>query len=122
LLDCGADVNINAGYFGNALQAWCYVGNKDIVGIFHDKGADPNAHGGFYETPLIAAVHERHEPIVRLLMNHGAKVNFVTTSFGTALGYATRLIHQSTSHEEQKMYDRIIQVLTNYEHDVGWSP
>lgn len=122
LLDRGADVNIHAGYFGNALQAWSYVGNQDIVQLILDKGADPNARGGFYETALISAVHGRHESIIELLLNSGAEVGIISTSFGSALDHATRLVRESTHFEEEDMHERIIQLLTNFEHDLGWSP
>jgi len=122
LLDRGADVNIHAGYFGNALQAWSYVGNQDIVQLILDKGADPNARGGFYETALISAIHGCHESIIRLLLNSGAKVGIISASFGSALDHATHLVRESTHLEEEDTHKRIIQLLTNFEHDLEWSP
>jgi ankyrin repeat protein len=123
LLDRGADVNIHAGYFGNALQAWSYVGNQDIVQLILDKGADPNARGGFYETALIAAVHGGHESIIELLLNSGAEVGIISTSFGSALDHVTRLVRDNREEEDMyERYKRVIQLLTNFEHNLEWSP
>jgi ankyrin repeat protein len=46
LLEKGADVNAQGGYFGNALQAASSGGHDSVVTLLLDKGADVNAQGG----------------------------------------------------------------------------
>ena len=55
LLEWGADVNAQGGYYGNALQAAAYSGNKEAVELLLERGADINAQGGHYHTTLQAA-------------------------------------------------------------------
>jgi ankyrin repeat protein len=55
LLDRGADVNIQGGPFGNALQAAAYYGSQEIVKLLLDRGADVNIQGGAYGNALQAA-------------------------------------------------------------------
>ena len=42
LLEKGADVNAQGGYYGNALQAASYEGNEKVVQLLLKKGADVN--------------------------------------------------------------------------------
>ena len=46
LLDKGADVNAQGGYYGNALRAASCKGHEKVVQMLLDKGADSNAYGG----------------------------------------------------------------------------
>jgi ankyrin repeat protein len=55
LVEKGADVNAQGGYFGNALQAASLGGHKAIVKLLVEKGADVNAQGGEYGNSLYAA-------------------------------------------------------------------
>jgi ankyrin repeat protein len=76
-----ADVNIQSGLHGNALQAAVLAdrGNgigaepKGIVRLLLDRGADVNAEGGLYGSALQAAFYRGNEDIVQLLMDRGAK-------------------------------------------------
>jgi ankyrin repeat protein len=45
LLDKGADVNAQGGYYGNALQAASSDGHEAVVKLLLNKGADVNAQG-----------------------------------------------------------------------------
>jgi ankyrin repeat protein len=57
LLDKGADVNAQGGYYGNALQAAAYEGYREIVTLLIDKGADVNAQDRDYGNALQAAAY-----------------------------------------------------------------
>jgi hypothetical protein len=77
LLDRGADVNAQGGYYGNALQAAAQrSGNEATVRLLLDRGADVNAQGGCYGNALQAAAERSgNEATVRLLLDRGADVN-----------------------------------------------
>ena len=47
LLNKGADVKAQGGYYGNALQAASRYGHEKMVQLLLSKGADVNAQGGF---------------------------------------------------------------------------
>ncbi|KAF4432780.1 GA-binding protein subunit beta-1 [Colletotrichum fructicola] len=75
LLNQGADVNAQGGYYSNALQAASGGGHQEIVQLLLNQGADVNAQGGEYGNALQAASEEGHQEIVQLLLNQGADVN-----------------------------------------------
>ncbi|KAL8723175.1 MAG: hypothetical protein Q9181_007337 [Wetmoreana brouardii] len=77
LLNKGADVNTQGGYFGNALQAAAAKGHDQVVRILLDKGANINAQsqGGEYGNALQAAAGEGHDQVVQLLLDKGANIN-----------------------------------------------
>ena len=74
LLDRGADINAQGGYYGNALQAAASLENEVIVRLLLDRGADVNARGGKYDNPLQEAASRGNRFLVRLLFDHGADV------------------------------------------------
>lgn len=45
LLDKGANVNEQGGFFGNALQAASFGNHREIVQLLRDKGANVNTQG-----------------------------------------------------------------------------
>ncbi|KAK9445083.1 Pfs, NACHT and Ankyrin domain protein [Metarhizium brunneum] len=94
LLDKGADVNAQGGYFGNALQAASFRGHFEIVQLLLDKGADVNAQGGRFGNALQAASQDGHQEIVQLLLDKGADVNAQGGRFGNALQAASQDGHQ----------------------------
>ncbi|KAG9240039.1 hypothetical protein BJ878DRAFT_469094 [Calycina marina] len=56
LLEKGADVNAQGGYYGNALQAASLGGHEAVAALLLEKGADVNAqNGGIYGNALQAA-------------------------------------------------------------------
>ncbi|KAF8239490.1 hypothetical protein L208DRAFT_1237287, partial [Tricholoma matsutake] len=55
LIEKGANVNAQGGFFGNALQAAAYNGNQEIVKLLIEEGANVNAQGGEYGNALQAA-------------------------------------------------------------------
>lgn len=67
LLSRAADVNIQGGKYGNALQAASALGSVRAVMLLLDRGADINVQGGEYGTALQAAKSKGHERIVELL-------------------------------------------------------
>jgi ankyrin repeat protein len=75
LINKGAEINAQGGWYGNALQAALCGGHERIVELLINKGADINAQGGRYGNALQAASSEGHERIVELLINKGADIN-----------------------------------------------
>src|ERR1700761_1079229 len=75
LLDEGADVNIQGGHFGCALQAASNSGHVEIVKLLLDRRADVNIQGGRYGSALQAASNSGLIEIVKLLLDRGADVN-----------------------------------------------
>ncbi|KIL54578.1 hypothetical protein M378DRAFT_18753, partial [Amanita muscaria Koide BX008] len=89
LLDKGADVNAQGGFYGNALQAASNEGANNIVKVLLDKGADVNAQGGFYGNALQAASDIGSKDIVKLLLDEGADVNAQGGEYGNSLQAAS---------------------------------
>ncbi|KAI0968046.1 ankyrin repeat-containing domain protein [Xylaria arbuscula] len=96
LLEKGADINAQGGYYGNALQRICETRvNRganlvELVELALSKGANINAEGGYYGNALQAACHNAtgdgpEGNIVRLLLDKGAKINAQGGCYGTAL-------------------------------------
>ncbi|ENI01662.1 hypothetical protein COCC4DRAFT_83825 [Bipolaris maydis ATCC 48331] len=67
-----ADVNVQGGKYGTALQAASYEGYVQIVKMLLNAGAEVNAQGGEYSSALQAASCEGHERVVKILLNAGA--------------------------------------------------
>ncbi|KAJ7253934.1 ankyrin repeat-containing domain protein, partial [Mycena rebaudengoi] len=72
LLESGADVNTQGGYYGNALQAASYRGHIKIARLLLQRGADVNAQGGKYSNALRAASLGGQTEIAHLLREMGA--------------------------------------------------
>lgn len=89
LLDEGADVNAQGGYYGSALQAASVDGHKEIVQILLDRGADANAQGGYFGNALQTASGRGYKKIVSRLLNRGAHVNTQGGLYGNALQAAS---------------------------------
>ncbi|KAK4118022.1 ankyrin, partial [Parathielavia appendiculata] len=70
LLEKGADVNAQAGFYGHALQAASFEGHKEIVRMLLDKGADVNAQGGRYGSALQAASSRGYDEVVWMLLEN----------------------------------------------------
>ncbi|KAJ5653328.1 hypothetical protein N7490_000331 [Penicillium lividum] len=75
LLERGADVNAQGGYYGNALQAACYQGYDTLAQMLLERGADVNAQGGYYGNALQAACSRGHDTIAQILLERGANIN-----------------------------------------------
>jgi Ankyrin repeats (3 copies) len=72
LLEQGADVNAQGGYYGNALQAASAGGHDQVVQRLLEQGADVNAQGGYYGNALQAASLRGHDQVVQRLLEKGA--------------------------------------------------
>ncbi|KAF2458453.1 hypothetical protein BDY21DRAFT_220776, partial [Lineolata rhizophorae] len=94
LLEEKADVDIQGGDYGRALQAASAEDHREVVHILLDAGADVNAQGGEYGNALQAASFKGHEQIVRLLVDKGADVNAQGGFYGSALYTASFKGHE----------------------------
>ncbi|KAK0701084.1 Pfs, NACHT and ankyrin domain protein, partial [Lasiosphaeria miniovina] len=108
LLEKGADVNAQGGFYGNALQAAFSRGHDKIVQMLLEKGADVNAQGGLYGNALQAASDKGHDKIVQMLLEKGADVNAQGGFYGNALQAAS-----------DKGHDKIVQMLLEKGADVN---
>ncbi|KAJ1322984.1 ankyrin repeat domain-containing protein 50 [Microdochium nivale] len=125
LLDNGADINAQGGYFGNALQAAVSSGNEELVQLLLDSGAkvrqggdalrmassrgyektvqlllNNGAHLNAQSESLQIASSGGHEKIVQLLLDNGSDLNAQRGAYGTALEAAC-----------SKGYEKIVQLL-----------
>ena len=85
LLDKGANVDIQGGEYGSALQAAAKGGNVEVVRLLLDKGANVDIQGREYGSALEAAVWGGNVEVVRLLLDKGANVDIQGGGFGNAL-------------------------------------
>ena len=98
LLESGAEVNAQGGYFGNSLQAAIYgvVNQKQTVQqtvealqILLDRGAAVNLPGGEYGNALQLAASTGHAEIVHMLLMRGPDVKARGGKYGSALQAAS---------------------------------
>jgi ankyrin repeat protein len=94
LVDKGAEVNAQGGFYGNALQAASSNSHGVVVKMLLDKGAEVNAQGRDYGNALQAASSNSHEAVVKMLLDKGAEANAQGGDYGNALQAAS-----SNSHE-----------------------
>ncbi|KAJ6566485.1 ankyrin repeat-containing domain protein [Mycena capillaripes] len=95
LIDHGADVNAEGGFYGTALRAAAEYGLESFVILLLELGADINAwEGPRTGTALQAASEAGHESVVRLLIEKGANVNAEAFWPGTALQAASYHGHE----------------------------
>ncbi|KAJ3906967.1 ankyrin repeat-containing domain protein, partial [Lentinula edodes] len=85
LLDNGANVNVQVGQFGNALQASVWGHHKSMIKLLIEYGANINVTGGPYGSALQAAGIMGKEDIVELLLDYGADVHAHYGQLDTAL-------------------------------------
>ncbi|KAI3149062.1 hypothetical protein DTO046C5_9716 [Penicillium roqueforti] len=94
LISKEADINVQGGQYGNALQAASVKGHQRIVKLLLDNGADINAQGGQYGYALHAASEGGHQEIVKLLLDNGVDINARGGYCGNALHAASVKGHQ----------------------------
>ncbi|OBT97761.1 hypothetical protein VE01_05117 [Pseudogymnoascus verrucosus] len=114
LIQRGADVNAQGGYFGNALQAAASLGQQEeIVMLLLEHGADVNAQGGHYHTALLAALHGNSEEIVELLISQGADIN--------AQGrYGETALHAAACSSSEKVIRLLLELGANVNGQGGY--
>jgi ankyrin repeat protein len=95
LLDYGAEVNIETGYYGHALQAASVKGYEPSVKLLLQHGAQVNACSGHFCTALQAACSGGHAAVVQLLLQQGADVNIRGGHYGTAIHAASAAGHET---------------------------
>ncbi|PQE04066.1 hypothetical protein CJF31_00003166 [Rutstroemia sp. NJR-2017a BVV2] len=78
-------MNIQGGYYGNALQAAAADGDQAIAKLLLDRGADINAQGGYCGNALQAAAVYENQGIAKLLLDRGADVNAQGGEYSNAL-------------------------------------
>ncbi|KAJ6141202.1 hypothetical protein N7470_010098 [Penicillium chermesinum] len=100
LLEKGAEINAQGGFYGNALNAASSGGHDKIVQLLLEKGAEINAQDGRYGNALNAASLGGHDKIVQLLLEKGAEINAQDGRYRNALNAASLGGH-----------DKIMQVL-----------
>lgn len=88
LVEKGADVNAQGGYYGTALNAASHQGHLAIAQLLLEHGADVNAQGQCTGTALHAASGEGHEKIVQLLLERGACIDMKDSEWKTPLHHA----------------------------------
>ncbi|CAG5158427.1 uncharacterized protein ALTATR162_LOCUS5073 [Alternaria atra] len=96
LIDESADVDVQGGHYGNALQAASWEGHEAVVRLLLDKDADANAQGGVYGNALQAASAKGHEQIAKLLLGAHAAVNAQGGHYSNALHAALVGTHETT--------------------------
>jgi ankyrin repeat protein len=89
LLDSGAEVNTNTGFYGTALRAASEQGHERVVKLLLEAGSDVNCGGALW-----AAARRGKTQVVKLLLEFGADVNASYDRFGTALQVASKGKHE----------------------------
>ncbi|KAJ3508361.1 hypothetical protein NMY22_g16642 [Coprinellus aureogranulatus] len=75
LLECGADPNLQGGFYHTALQAACRSEKLEVVNLLLKHGADPNLTGGFWGSALYACAYNNHVDCAQALLEHKADPN-----------------------------------------------
>ncbi|KAJ7865042.1 ankyrin repeat-containing domain protein [Mycena olivaceomarginata] len=89
LLAHGAQINLQAGKYGTALQAACAKGHMDVIRLLLENGADVHTPGGYYGNALQAVAHEGTTENIQILLTYGAEVNVQGGHYGNALQAAS---------------------------------
>jgi ankyrin repeat protein len=95
LLEKGANVNIQGGYYGNALQAATAGHSIAIARMLLSKGAQVNMSGDNYGSALQAASFKGDMPLVVLLLDKAADPNAIGGRCFSSLYTAVRAGHET---------------------------
>ncbi|KAF7983630.1 hypothetical protein HWV62_20564 [Athelia sp. TMB] len=93
LLEKGADVDVNGGQYGTALQAASVGGHLKIAKLLLENRADVNKVGGTYGSALQIASAGGHLEIAKLLLEKGADVKIAGGVYSSALQAASKEGH-----------------------------
>jgi ankyrin repeat protein len=85
LLDEGADIDLEHGYYGSALHAASLKGFEPVVRTLLDAGANVNLRSGLYGSALQAAVIRNETQTVKTLLDAGADPNLRCRTWESAL-------------------------------------
>lgn len=86
LLDLGAEIDREGGWYGTAIRAAALEGHFPVVKTLLDRGANPMLHGGSPGSALIAAISfDRHRIVDLLLQSELTDVNYNEGMPGSAL-------------------------------------
>jgi len=88
LLDEGAPVNTDHGYFGDPLQAAAFGGGIETVRLLLEKEPVINTEHGEYGNALIAAAHRGHLEVAKKLIAYGADPDLSSRNHGKAIAGA----------------------------------
>ncbi|KAK4173448.1 ankyrin repeat protein [Triangularia setosa] len=106
LISKGADIDVQGGYYGNALQAASLEGHQEIVKLFLEKGVDLNPQRGYHVNALQAVLSKGHQEIRNnkpypkrgwfreLLTESDADLNAYHEVYGSALNNVSYCGHQ----------------------------
>jgi hypothetical protein len=83
------NVNVEGGYFVNALQAAAWGGKPHTMRLLLDSGAQSTAQGGYYGSSLQAASWRGHKHVVHLLLQLGARADAPGGHYGSAIKAAS---------------------------------
>jgi hypothetical protein len=89
LLDKGANVDEEGGWWCNPLQVAVVKGDKELVQLLLNNKANVDAEGRQHGTPLQAAAAKGEKEIAQLLLDNGAKVDAVGGRYYTPLQAAS---------------------------------
>jgi hypothetical protein len=97
LLIDDANVNIQGGFYGQALQAAAVNQNHQCFEILLAHGADVHAQGGYFGNALQASAFAGCEDMVKALVDRNCNVNTNGGIFGNALAAAVNGGHTGTA-------------------------
>ncbi|KAF7534098.1 hypothetical protein G7054_g6514 [Neopestalotiopsis clavispora] len=103
-----ADVNVQSGYYSNALYAASHIRQRSIMQLLVEKGANVNAWGGFHNSALQAASAEGFAAVVTMLLDKGTDWTIASNNGSSPLCAAS-----SNGHTE------VVRILL--EKGAGWA-
>ncbi|OBT63806.1 hypothetical protein VE03_06936 [Pseudogymnoascus sp. 23342-1-I1] len=92
-----ANVNIQGGYYGQALQAASINQNLECFKLLLDHGADVHAQGGYFGNALQASASVGCEYMIKALLEKNCRVATEGGAYGNALQAAFRSGHTGTT-------------------------
>jgi ankyrin repeat protein len=143
LVDAGANVNAEGGFYGNALQAASYGGHEKVVQVLLDNGANPDSKDNYGRTALLWAAANGHVEVVNRLIRrddvdqisrdlygqiplllaagngHEAIVKLLTTGKLVSLFFKDNFGRTPLSWAAKKGHSKIVQLIREKYHENG---